>query len=84
MLKLGKKRDYISHFNVCECIQLLHAHLWNKRRIRDTSLFVKTFPQIDFLSLPVSAYATMLEIKDGDYDTIDYNNVDLSKKFVSW
>jgi len=45
---------------------------------------VKTFPDMNFLCLPVSANKIMPNIDQKDYDTIDYQKLNLLKDFVSW
>jgi len=45
---------------------------------------VETFPDMNFLCLPVSANKIMPNIYQKDYDTIDYQRLNLLKDFVSW
>jgi len=57
---------------------------WYKMNEKYFAFLVKTFPQMNFLSLPVSAYTIMPEIRSRNYETIDYEKLNLLKQFVSW
>ncbi len=45
---------------------------------------VETFPDMNFLCLPVGAHKVMPNIYQQDYDTVDYQRLNLLKDFVSW
>lgn len=45
---------------------------------------VETFPDMNFLCLPVGAHKIMPNIYQKDYDTVNYQKLNLVRDFVSW